>query len=187
MKNMQSNKYPGNDGLTKKFYEGPWDEIEELLIASVTLAKNRGELSISQRQAITKLMKKNDRYKIYIKIWQPNTSLNVATKIISKALSERLKNVLSSLISTQQTAYLKNRFIGEGGRLISYIVNICDRNNIGFILVTIEIFEYCYLYTAYVDNKIFFLKDENSIAHLSEKVKLCSDFPGLEPNVKWLE
>ena len=56
---MQSNKSPGNDGLTKEFYEGFWDEIKELLIASVTGAKNRGQLSISQRQAITKLMGKN--------------------------------------------------------------------------------------------------------------------------------
>ena len=44
---MQSNKSPGNDGLTKEFYEGFWDEIKELLIASVTGAKNRGQLSIS--------------------------------------------------------------------------------------------------------------------------------------------
>ena len=60
------------------------------------------------------------------------------TKIISKALSERLKNVLSSLIWTQQTAYIKSRFIG-GGRLISDIVKISDRNNIGGFLVTIDI------------------------------------------------
>ena len=46
--------------------------------------------------------------------------------MISKALSERLKNVISSLISTQQTAYIKSRFIREGGRLISDIVNMCD-------------------------------------------------------------
>ena len=65
--------------------------------------------------------------------------LNVDTKIISKALSERLKNILSSLVSTQQAAYIKNRFIREGGRLISDIVNICDRNNIGAFLVTIDI------------------------------------------------
>ena len=49
-----------------------------------------------------------------------------------------LKNVLSSLISTKQT-YTKNRFIGEGVRLISDIVNICDRNNIGGFLVPIDI------------------------------------------------
>ena len=100
MKNMQSNKSPGNYWLTKEFYDSFWDEIKEVLIASVTGAKNRGKLSISQRQAITKLMGKNDRYKRYIKNWRPNSSLDVATKTISKALSERLKNVLYSLIST---------------------------------------------------------------------------------------
>ena len=49
MKNMQNNKSPGSDGLTKEFYEGFWDEIKELIIASATEAKQRGELSISQR------------------------------------------------------------------------------------------------------------------------------------------
>ena len=43
MKNMENNKSPGNDGLTKEFYEGFSDEIKELLIASVTEAKNRSE------------------------------------------------------------------------------------------------------------------------------------------------
>ena len=59
------------------------------------------------------------------------------TKIL-KALSERLKNILSSSVSTQQTANIKNRFIGEGGRLIFDIVDICDCNNIGRYLVTID-------------------------------------------------
>ena len=30
MKNMQTNKSPGSDGLTIEFYEGFWDEIKEL-------------------------------------------------------------------------------------------------------------------------------------------------------------
>ena len=55
MKNMQTNKSPGNDGLTKEFYEGFWDEIKELLIASATEAKHRGQLTISQRQAIIEI------------------------------------------------------------------------------------------------------------------------------------
>ena len=42
-------------------------------------------------------------------------------------------------------------------------------------------FEYCCLYTVYVDNTSFFLKDENSILHLSEKFKLFSDFSGIKP------
>ena len=57
MKIFQNNNSPGNDGLAKEFYEGVWDEIKELLIASATEAKHRGELSVSQRQAIIKLIK----------------------------------------------------------------------------------------------------------------------------------
>ena len=41
MKNMQNNKSPAKDGLTKEFNEGFWDEIEELLIASATEAEKR--------------------------------------------------------------------------------------------------------------------------------------------------
>ena len=36
--------------------------------------------------------------------------------------------------------------------------------------------------TAYADDTTFFLKDEDSIVHLSEKFKLFSDFSGLKPN-----
>ena len=32
MKNMQNNKSPGNNRLSKEFYEGFWDEIKELLV-----------------------------------------------------------------------------------------------------------------------------------------------------------
>ena len=37
-------------------------------------------------------------------------------------------------------------------------------------------------YTAYADHTNFFLKNENSIVHLSEKLKLFSDFSGLKTN-----
>ena len=68
---MQNNKSPGNDGLTKEFYEGFWDEINGLLIASATEAKQRGELSISQRQAIIKLIEKKIETKDTLKIGHP--------------------------------------------------------------------------------------------------------------------
>ena len=45
-------------------------------------------------------------------------------KIMSKVLSTRIKGVLPYLISSNQTAYVKNRFISESGRLISVILEI---------------------------------------------------------------
>ena len=87
---MQNNK-SGNDGLTKEFYDGFWGEIKELFITSGTEAKRKGELSISRRQEIIKLMENKDRNKTYFKNWRHIPLLNVDMEIISKALSERLK------------------------------------------------------------------------------------------------
>ena len=47
--------------------------------------------------------------------------LNVDSKILCKAISNKLKTAMPTLISSQQAAHVKNRFIGESGRLISDI------------------------------------------------------------------
>ena len=43
-------------------------------------------------------------------------------KILSKAISNKLKTAFPTLICSQQTTYVKNRFTGEGCRLISDII-----------------------------------------------------------------
>ena len=58
LKSMQSDKSPGNDGLTKEFYETFWTELKEIFVDSVSEAKEKGILSTSQRQAIIKLIEK---------------------------------------------------------------------------------------------------------------------------------
>ena len=58
LKSMQSDKSPGINGLTKVFYETFWTELKEIVVDSVSEAKEKEILSTSQRQAIIKLMKK---------------------------------------------------------------------------------------------------------------------------------
>ena len=65
--------------------------------------------------------------------------LNVDTKILSEAVSNKLKTVLLTLIFSQQTAYVKNRYIGEIGRLIFDIIQISDCFSITDFLVTMNI------------------------------------------------
>ena len=139
MKSMSNNKSPGNDGLSKGFYEVFWENVKEFYISSIQSAKDKNEFSISQRQAIIKLIEKKDRDKRFIKNWRPISLLNVDYKIASKALAERLKKVLPTLISNEQTAYVKDRFIGETGRLLADIIEITDTLNIDGILVTMDI------------------------------------------------
>ena len=60
-------------------------------------------------------------------------------KIIIKVLSTRIKNVLPFLISSNQTAYVKNRFIRESGRVISDILEIANTLVLEGFLITIDI------------------------------------------------
>ena len=60
-------------------------------------------------------------------------------KIISKVLSTRIKSVLPFLIPSNQTAYIKNRFISESGRVISDILKISNSLALEGFLVTVDI------------------------------------------------
>ena len=135
---MPNGKSPGNDGLTKEFYEHFSDDLKFYFINSLKESKMDGNLSISQRQAVIKLIEKKDRDKRFVKNWRPISLLNVDTKILSKSLAEKLKNVLSELISSNQTAYVKNRCISESGRLISDVIKMCDMLDIPGYLVTMD-------------------------------------------------
>ena len=48
LKNMPKNKSPGNDGLTKEFYETFWDELKIPFIASLRKSFLKGFLSLLQ-------------------------------------------------------------------------------------------------------------------------------------------
>ena len=110
LKGMENNKLPGNDCLAKEFYDTFWTEIKDPLLDSIHHAQVTKQLSISQKQAIIKLIEKKDKDKRYIKNWCPISLLNVDTKLISKTLASRLNDVLPSLISNQQTAYVKSQY-----------------------------------------------------------------------------
>ena len=139
LKSMENDKLPGNDGLSKEFYETFWTDIKTFFISSIKKSKEIKELCPSQRQAVIKLIEKKGRDKRFIKNWRPISLLNVDTKLISKVLSERIKNVLPSIISENQTAYVKNRFISEGRRLIDDLSEFCDTFKKEGFLVTIDI------------------------------------------------
>ena len=65
--------------------------------------------------------------------------LNTFLKISLKDLAAKLKSALPSLITSQQTLYVQNRYNGEAGRLISDILDISDKLNIDGYLLTVDI------------------------------------------------
>ena len=122
----QGNKTPGNDGITEEFYVSFYQFIDKCFIDSANYSFCVGELSPSQKQAVITLSEKKDNDKRLIKNSRPISLLNVDAKIISKVLATRLKKVISFLVTSDQTAYIPGRFIGESVRLISDILDYTD-------------------------------------------------------------
>ena len=65
--------------------------------------------------------------------------LNSDINFFSKAGAAKIKSVYPSLITLQWTAYDRNRYIGEAGRLISDILEISDELSIDGYLVAVYI------------------------------------------------
>ena len=95
LKSMKNDKSPGNDGLTKEFYETFWKEIKTLFSNSIRKFFLTEELSTSQRQAVIKLIDKDKRL---IENWRRISLLNVDSKLISNSLANKLQDVMPNLV-----------------------------------------------------------------------------------------
>ena len=58
---FESNKSPGNDGLTVEFYRAFWHTLGNLMVDSLNYSYDYGELSNSRKQAIITLIEKKDK------------------------------------------------------------------------------------------------------------------------------
>ena len=63
----------------------------------------------------------------------PITLLNVDYKIGAKAIATRLKTVIPKLICTNQTGFIKGRYIGENIRYVLDLINYTTQKEILFI------------------------------------------------------
>ena len=65
---MSIGKSPGNDGLTIEFYKIFWEHLKHPLFNSAVYSKLHGSLSVSQKQAIIKLLEKKTKIKGTLRI-----------------------------------------------------------------------------------------------------------------------
>jgi exonuclease III len=136
-------KSPGPDGYPVEFYKMFWNQIGSVLVKSFNYSFNIGQLSVSQRRGVISLIPKDGKNEEFLQNWRPISLLNVDYKVAAKVIVNRLKTVLSSIISSDQTGFLPNRYIGENVRLVLDIIEYADINNLPGTLFFID-FEKAY-------------------------------------------
>ena len=86
-----------------------WNPIGIILVKSLNYFFNMGLLSVSQKRDVISLIPKDGKDDELLKNWRPISLLSVDYKIAAKVIANRMKKVLSSVISNDQTGFLPNR------------------------------------------------------------------------------
>ena len=123
---MKSNKSPALDGLISEFYKTFWGDLKHLFYNSLKKIYENKEMSFSQRLTVMTLIHKKGDTKL-LKNYRPISLTNTDYKIIAFVFAKRLQKIIDNLISKNQSAYIKGRFIGENARLILDIFIIVKR------------------------------------------------------------
>lgn len=106
------NKTPGLDGLTIKVYNNCWLFIGADLFDFVASFWNFGTIPQNVKDGVIKhFPKKPDKQKLFD--WQPLTMVNILYNLLAQILANRLKKILSQLVSKQQTWFVLDRNILE--------------------------------------------------------------------------
>ena len=132
---MASEKSPGTHGLPSEFHKVFWEEIGERLTSALNFSFEIGQLPISQRLGIIKLIPKKDADPNLIKNWRTLTQLNCDYKIASKAIGNRIKTVLPKLISDDQSGFIKNRCISDNIRTLDSVIQYTANKNVPGLLL----------------------------------------------------
>ena len=135
---MVADKSPGTDGLPCEFYKVFWNDVVEILINSFNCNYEIGKLSISQRRGIIKLIPKKDADLNSIKNWRTLTLLKCDYKIGTKAIASCIKMFLPKLVFSDQTGFIRDRFIGENIRLVDSIIKYTKAKNMPGVLLFLD-------------------------------------------------
>lgn len=134
---LKPNKSPGSDGLPGEFYKAFWEELEDIFIDMMVECFESGELPPSMKRAVTALIFKKGE-KSNLENYRPISLTNVDYKIIAGVLAKRIQTVLPDLVTTDQTGYIKGRYIGTNARVIQDIFELAERENIEGALLMLD-------------------------------------------------
>ncbi|KAL6144620.1 hypothetical protein ACLB2K_055311 [Fragaria x ananassa] len=109
---MYPTKAPGPDGMPPLFFQHYWEIVRSVVVEEVQGFLHTGNLvSVVNYTHISLIPKVDNRTQVFD--LKPIALCNVLYKICSKAVTNRLKVILPSLISPFQSAFIPGRLITD--------------------------------------------------------------------------
>ena len=112
--------------------------LQDDLLNSYNEAFQKGNLSVSQRRGIISLIPKEDNDLSELTSWRSITLLNVDYKILAKTIAKRIEPFLPKRIHSDQTGFIKDRYIGQNIRLLSDLMEYTDAKTISGIFLFVD-------------------------------------------------
>ena len=127
---------PGPDGIPYSLIKLTWKHFGKILVESWNYTQESGRLPPSHESSYLRLLPKAGKDISLLKNWRPITLSNCDFKIITKTLSWRLAKAVESVISPNQTAYLKNRQISDNLNVMLYTLE--QNDNVNGMVVSLD-------------------------------------------------
>ena len=137
LKGLQTGKSPGSDGLPIEFYLAFWDLLCDPLLSVLNDCFQVGVLCACQREALLCLIYEKDN-KHLGKNWRPISLLNCDYKLALKIITDRLKQVMPSIVHSDQTCSVVGRSIYSNLHLIRDTLDMMNKTDETGILVTFD-------------------------------------------------
>lgn len=137
---MHPSKAPGPDGFSPCFYQRFWPLIGKDVVGAIKFfLSSEDMLRLINRTNVALIPKvKTPQYMTQLR---PISLCNVLYKIGSKVLANRLKPLLSNIISPHQSAFVPGRLISDNSLVafeISHFLKQRRRGNLGFCSLKLD-------------------------------------------------
>jgi len=134
---MASGRAPGIDGLSTDFYKHFWNTLGPDLYSVLLECFRTGSLPVSCQRAVLFLLPKKGDLAL-LKNWRPVALLCTDYKVLSRALSNRLKRVLEDIVQPDQTYCVPDWTIMDNIFLVRDIIDVSKSVNVDFGIVSLD-------------------------------------------------
>ena len=139
IKSLPADKAPGPDGFTGNFYQVCWPIIKPEIMAAISAVWSRkfNNFEVLNSAYITLLPKKDNATSI--RDFRPISLVHSFAKLLTKLMANRLAGRLDKMITPNQSAFIKGRFILDNFMLVQHTTKFLHQQKQARILLKLDI------------------------------------------------